>query len=66
MDNGLKTCVCDGTITTSNFGDERDQALITKVIGTLEGEDISLGKAMAILDAARTATLKRALESTLL
>lgn len=65
LGNGLKTSVCNGAIITNNFGDERDRELIAKVMGALEGEGISVGKAMAILDAARTALLKRTFEFTL-
>lgn len=65
MDNGLKTSVCNGIISTSSFGNECDYELIARVTNVLEGEGISVGKAMAVLDAARTAMLKRALEFTL-
>ena len=65
MADGLKTSVCNGSITTSNFGNELDRELIDKVISALAGEGVSVGKAMAVLDAARTAMLKNALESTL-
>lgn len=65
MKVGLKTSVCSGIISTNNFGDERDRELIAKVTDVLVAEGVSVGKAMAILDAARTAMLNRALESTL-
>ena len=65
MEAGLKTSVCNGIISTSNFGDERDRELIARVTGVLDAEGVSVGKAMAILDAARTAMLNRALKSTL-
>ncbi len=65
LETGLRTNICDGIISTSNFGDEHDRELIAKVTCVLADEGVSVSKAMAILDAARTAMLNRALRSTL-
>lgn len=56
---GLHTALRDGVMSTSGFGNEQDQALIDKILRDLAQEDISVDKALAVLDVARTAILQR-------
>lgn len=65
LDGGLKTSICDGIVTTSSFGNENDRELVAKVTDVLIEEGVSIGKAMAVLDTARTAIIKRTLETIL-
>lgn len=56
---GLHTTLHGGVLSSSSFGNEQDNALIDKVIFVLSQEEISVSKALAVLDAARTAILKK-------
>lgn len=61
---GLHTTLHDGVLSSSSFGNEQDNALIDKIIFVLSQEEISVSKALAVLDAARTAVLKRTMLMT--
>lgn len=61
----LHTILQNGKLTTTTVGNAQDRELIGKLIETLQRENVSVGKAMAILDATRTAMLRRVLGSDL-
>ena len=61
----LHTVLQDGKLTTSAFGSDQDKKLINKLIKVLQHENVSIDKAMAVLDATRTALLMRVLGSDL-
>lgn len=62
---GLHTALRDGVMSTSGFGNEQDKALIAKILRDLAQENISVDKALAVLDAARTAILQRTFSCSL-
>lgn len=51
----LHTVVREGKLVSTPFGNEQDRELINKIIQSLMQEDLTIGKALAVLDAARTA-----------
>lgn len=59
---GLHTSLEGNTLTTSNFGNEQDLELVSEIIAVISKKQLSIGKAMAVLDTARTAMLRKALE----
>ena len=61
----LHTVLQNEKLTTTSVGNSKDRELIGKLIETLQRENVSVGNAMAVLDAARTAMLMRVLGSDL-
>lgn len=53
----LHTVLREGKLVSTPFGNEQDRELINKIIQLLMQEDLTTGKALAVLDAARTALI---------
>lgn len=59
---GLRTVLQDAKLISTPFGSERDNEVIGKIIQSLIQEEMTIGNAMAVLDAARTALLGYAMD----
>lgn len=60
---GLRTVIQDAKLISTSFGNERDKEVINKIIQSLIQEEMTVGNAMAVLDAARTTLLGYAMDA---
>ena len=60
---GLHTVLRDEKLVSTNWGNEQDHKLINKIVQEIMQEDLTIGKALAVLDVARTALLGNAMDA---